>query len=334
MSNSEKINQHRLNQRAQAIVLAIGLILLVAKFLGWWLTNSNAILTDALESIINIVAGSFALYSLILSSRPRDENHPYGHGKIEFLAAGFEGSLIFLAGLAMIVKGAYNLLNPQEISSVDLGMIIVALAGFLNYSMGWWLEQQGRKYHSYILIADGKHLKTDGWSSAGLLLGLGLVYLTGVVWIDNLTAILFGIIILYAGYKLARTSIAGIMDEADTRLISELIRHLEQNRRENWIDIHNFRIIKYGGTLHIDCHMTVPWYFDVREAHREVEQMEKAASSYSTRAVELFIHIDPCAPPSSCAICSKEDCKLRKAPFRGRKKWSLQTAISNQQHGL
>jgi cation diffusion facilitator family transporter len=268
----DHVRQHRRNQWAQAIVLIAGIILMGVKFVAWWITNSNAILTDALESIINIVAGGFALYSLILSAKPQDENHPYGHGKVEFLATGFEGSLVILAGIAMIVKGGYNLFNPQEIASLDLGMIIVAVAGFINYGMGGWLERQGKKHHSYVLQADGKHLKTDGWSSAGLLVGLGLVYLTGIVWIDNLTAIVFGFIILYAGYRLTRTSIAGIMDEADTHLISDLITHLDQNRSPNWIDIHNFRIIKYGGTLHIDCHMTVPWFFDVREAHQEVEK--------------------------------------------------------------
>lgn len=122
-----------------------GLVLLLAKFWAWWLTNSNAILTDALESIINVVAGGFALFSLWLSAQPRDENHPYGHGKIEFLAAGFEGALILLAGLLILYKSVYNLVHPQPLQQLDLGILLVAISGLANFFLGSWLKREGKK---------------------------------------------------------------------------------------------------------------------------------------------------------------------------------------------
>ncbi|MCB9082287.1 MAG: cation transporter, partial [Lewinellaceae bacterium] len=249
------------NLRLPAIILVVGLILMGIKFVAWWLTNSNAILSDALESIINIVAGTFSLFSLYLAGRPRDVNHPYGHGKVEFISAGFEGSLIAIAGISIIGKAGYNLLHPQELAQLDLGLILTGVTGVVNYGMGAMLISKGTRDHSLTQVASGKHLQSDAWSSAGLVLGLGLVYWTKINLLDSVLAIIFAFIIIYTGYKLVRQSVAGIMDEADSELLRELIPFLHQNRSPNWIDIHNLRVIKYGALLHIDCHLTLPWYF-------------------------------------------------------------------------
>ncbi len=318
--------------RLQIIAVVVGFALMGAKFLAWWLTNSNAILTDALESIINVTAGLFAWYSLWLAMQPRDQNHPYGHGKVEFLSAGFEGGLIFLAGAAMIGKGIYNLIHPQTLEKLDVGILLVATSGIVNYIMGYLLEQQGKKSNSLTLTANGRHLRSDAYSSAGLLLGLGLIYFTDIIWLDNATAILFGGIILYTGFKLLRASVAGIMDEADYQLIAHLAPFLDQHRRPNWIDVHNFRVIKYGATLHVDCHLTLPWYFDTREAHDEVKHFENIVNRAGDSLVELFVHIDPCEPPTNCAVCTKPDCLLRQAPFQRHIPWTLENIMKNQMH--
>ncbi len=324
--------QYQKNIRWQLLAIIVGLLLMAAKFVAWWLTNSNAILTDALESIINVVAGGIALYSLILSMKPRDENHPYGHGKVEFISAGFEGGLIFIAGIIIIGKGIYNLIHPQEIGQIDTGIVLVAVSGLVNYMLGYLLQRQGQQSNSLILIADGKHLKSDAYSSLGLVAGLALIYFTKLAWVDNVTAIIFGGIILYTGFKLVRESVAGIMDEADYQLIDRLVRFLEENKADNWIDIHNFRVIKYGPTLHIDCHLTVPWYFQVRDSHREVEKMEQLISQNYATPVEMFIHVEPCEPPGACAICRKADCKVREVPHRASITWTLENIMRNQKH--
>ncbi len=302
------------------------------KFFAWWVTNSNSILTDALESIINVAGGTFGLFSLYVANLPRDRNHPYGHGKIEFISAGFEGGLIFIAGLTIIIKSVYNLFHPQELEQLGLGILIVLISGLVNFLMGLALTRRGLRIHSLVMEASGKHLQSDAYSSAGLLVGLGVIYLTGIGWLDNVVAIIFGGIILFTGFRLTRTAVAGIMDEADYHLISGIIDALRDQRHPDWIDVHNFRIIKYGMTLHIDCHLTLPWYYEIRQGHIRVKELEKAIAQRSDQPIELFIHADPCDPPTACKICQKTDCPVREAPFEAAIEWSLENFMHNDKH--
>ncbi|QCR24922.1 cation diffusion facilitator family transporter [Pontibacter sp. SGAir0037] len=327
------IKNLRENIRLQLYVVLIGLLLLITKFVAYFYTNSNAILTDALESIINVVAGSVSLYSLILSARPRDINHPYGHGKIEFLAASLEGSLILIAGTIIIVKSFYNLFSPVELQQLDAGIILTAVAGLINFGTGYLIVKKGQQNKSMVLVAGGKHLKSDAYSTAGILAGLLLIYLTGQVWLDSVVAIVFGLVICYTGYRIVRSSLAGIMDEADYELLKEIVDVLNENRRENWIDIHNLRVIKYGATLHIDCHLTVPWYLNVLQAHDEVEAVGKLVREKIDPSIELFIHTDPCIAPS-CTVCEKPDCNNRRQDFKQRVKWEFEKVIADKKHGV
>ncbi|MHA6247853.1 cation diffusion facilitator family transporter [Pontibacter sp. CAU 1760] len=320
--------------RLQVTVVLVGVLLLLAKFVAFFLTNSNAILTDALESIINVVAGGFSLYSLIISARPRDENHPYGHGKIEFIAATLEGSLILIAGGIIILKSLYNLYDPVPLQQLDLGMLLIAGSGLINYITGYITTQKGAKSKSMVLLAGGKHLISDAYSTAGILLGLALIYFTGLVWIDSVVAVLFGGIICVTGARILRSSVAGIMDEADYELLKEIVQVLNENRRENWIDIHNLRVIKYGTTLHIDCHLTVPWYLNVKEAHDEVEAVGRVVREKIATNVEFFIHTDPCIP-NSCSVCAKLDnCDVRQQEFKARVEWDFDKVIADRKHSL
>lgn len=329
MSNTSS----RSNYQMQLWALILGIALMAIKFIAWWFTNSNAVLSDALESIINVVAGAFALYSLGIAAQPRDHNHPYGHGKIEFVSAGFEGALIFLAGISIIGKAIYNLQFPQPIGALDIGVILTVVTGGFNYVMGIYLEKRGRKVESTIMVASGKHLQSDAWSSLGLIIGLGLVWATGWYVLDSVIAILFALLIIYTGYGLVRSAMAGIMDETDTALVAEIVEQLQAHRSPHWIDIHNLRVIKYGAHLHVDCHMTVPWYFTTREAHHEVEALERLANDNRENPVELFIHIDPCMP-NSCPLCMKEDCAYRKHVFEKRVEWTMENVVVNERHGV
>ena len=316
------------------IALVVGVLLMAIKFIAYWITHSNAILSDALESIINVIAGAFALYSLWLSNQPRDTKHPYGHGKVEFLSAGFEGALILGAGIFIIGKAVYNLIYPQELHALDIGIYLTVFAGGVNFLLGIWLERKGRKRHSPVMIANGKHLQSDAWTSAGLILGLLLIFLTGIWWLDQVVAMVFGVIILWTGYRIVRKSVAGIMDEADLQLLEDIITRLNDKRADCWIDIHNFRVIKYGPTLHIDCHLTIPWYFDVRRGHDEITAVENIVDASHPHEVELFIHTDPCLPPESCRICPKTDCKVREADMERKLHWNLENVMPNVKHSL
>jgi cation diffusion facilitator family transporter len=328
----EAINDKKI-LRLQLAAVVIGVALLLAKFAAYFLTHSNTILTDALESIINVVAGGFALYSLYLSSKPKDIDHPYGHGKVEFLSAGFEGILIAIAGSVIIIKSSIAFFHPRVLEHLGIGLAIVVVSGVINYILGIVLVKAGAKNQSLILKADGEHLKSDAYSSLGVLIGLVIILFTGWTFVDNIVAIIFGFVIIYTGVKLVRKSVGGIMDEADEDIILSIIKHLNENRKAPWIDIHNLRIIQYGNKLHVDCHVTLPWYFTLSEAHKEIEEIDTVINQKHSSQVELFIHGDPCIP-TSCKICMLSDCKVRQESFKEKIEWNLQNVLRNKKHGL
>jgi cation diffusion facilitator family transporter len=321
------------NLRIQKSVFIIAVVLFAIKLYAYYLTESIAVLTDALESTVNVIAGAIGLYSLYLAAKPRDTNHPYGHGKAEFLSAAIEGTLIIIAGIIIIYQSAINLLQPKDIHELDKGIGLVAITAVINYIVGYRSVKNGRKNNSLALIASGQHLKTDAYSTVALIVGLGLILFTGYTWLDGVVAIFFAFFIIYTGYKIMRSSIAGIMDEADKELLTKMVRILNSNRRDNWIDLHNLRVIKYGGQLHVDCHLTVPWYLNVLEAHNEVDILRELIRKEYGDSLELFVHTDPCLD-FSCDICTRPQCQVRLRPFREKFAWTLENMISDKKHQL
>ena len=321
------------NIKVQKWVMVVSIILLALKCFAYYITQSVSILTDALESIVNVVAGGIGLYSLILSARPRDFEHPYGHGKVEFISAAVEGTLISTAGISIIVEAIRNLSHPDPLKEIDYGIYIIAFSALVNFIMGTVCIRIGKQNNSIALEASGKHLQSDTYSTLGIVAGLIIVYVTGISVIDIVVAILMGTIILYTGFKILRSSIAGIMDEADINLLKELVVLIQKNRRDTWIDLHNFRLIKYGAVYHIDCHLTVPYYYSVEKAHDEIQHFEHLLKSHYNNKVELFIHMDNCRS-FSCAICSIKDCAHRKEPFKKSIEWDLNNIYRNQKHTL
>jgi cation diffusion facilitator family transporter len=321
------------NIQIQWLVALLSVGLLMVKLVAYYLTHSIAILTDALEGIVNVVAGFIGLYSLYVSAKPRDADHPYGHGKAEFISAGLEGGMIFVAGGVILYKAVMALFYPQAIHQLDVGMILVAVAGGINFFVGRLCVANGTERNSLALVASGKHLQSDAYSSVAMLAGLGLLYIVHWQWIDSVVAIGFSTFIIYTGYVIIKSSIGGIMDEADEALLKKLVTVLQQNRRENWIDLHNVRIIKYGNTLHIDCHLTVPWYLNVHEAHLEIDALAALVRQEFGNSLELFVHSDGCLD-FSCKVCSKKECSVRQHPFEKRIVWTLENLVSDKKHGL
>jgi len=314
-------------------VAAVSVILLSVKFLAYYSTHSVSILTDALESIVNVAAGLIGLYSLYVAAKPRDKNHPYGHGKAEFLSAAVEGTLIGSAGAIILYKAIQTLINPVELQKIDYGIWLIAATALVNYIMGYFCLRTGNRNSSLALIASGRHLQSDTLSTVGIIAGLILLYFTKLIWIDSVVAILFGVIIMITGYRILRKSIAGIMDEADTVLLDRFVGILNANRKENWIDLHNLRVIKYGSILHVDCHLTVPWYLNVHEAHKEIDALAELVRKEFGESLELFVHSDGCLP-FSCKICSKAGCPERKQEFEKRINWTLENISNNKKHEL
>jgi cation diffusion facilitator family transporter len=319
------------NIRLQLIIVTIAIFLFVLKIVAWWLTKSVAILSDALESIVNIVAGLIGLYSLYVAAKPKDIDHPYGHGKVEFISAAIEGTLIIVAGVIIIYKAVLNFIHPQPIHKVDYGIVLIAITAFINYIAGLICVKTGKQNNSLVLVASGKHLQSDTWSTIGVVISLVLIYFFKYSWIDSVVAIIMALFIIYTGYKIIRSSIAGIMDEADEALLQQMVNKLNANRKDNWIDLHNLRIIKYGSTLHIDCHLTVPWYLNVHEAHKEIDALSTLVKNEFGESIELFVHSDGCLD-FSCAICTKQDCTVRKNPFTKKLEWTMENISSNNKH--
>jgi cation diffusion facilitator family transporter len=325
------LQEAKQNLKIQIIITLLSVVLFVAKIIAYYLTHSLSILTDALESIVNVLAGFIGLYALYIAAKPKDIEHPYGHGKAEFLSAATEGALITASGIYILYETVQNIITHKTIDSLNIGLYLIAVTGFINYIAGSICVKVGKKNRSLALQASGKHLQLDTYSTLFVVCGLIIILFTHVYWIDKLFAAILSIIIMYNGYKIIRASVAGIMDEADMELLNQFVAVLNKNRLENWIDLHNLRVIKYGVTLHVDCHLTVPWYLNVHEAHREVDALSDLIKKEFGDAMELFVHTDGCLD-FSCNICNKKDCAKRLHSFHENIEWNLKNIVSNQKH--
>ncbi|MNK43807.1 Ferrous-iron efflux pump FieF [compost metagenome] len=330
MENSKQQNS---NIAFQKWIAAVGIILFIGKIIAWKLTNSDSVFSDAMESIVNVISAFMGLYALYLGGKPRDVNHPYGHGKVEFVTSAIEGSLISIAGLMIIYEGTNSLLSDKVLSKLDWGIWIIAATAIANYVLGYISIQKGKVENSIVLISSGKHLQSDTFTTLGVVVSLILVYLTKLVWIDSLVALLFGIYIITIGYKIIRQSLSGIMDEADPAMLGRLADFLNNNRKAEWIDVHNMKIQQFGSRLHIDAHITLPWYFELREAHGEMEEMIKLIAENTDRAVEFNFHMDDCKP-TSCAICQSENCPVRQVEFLKKIEWIGENISQPDKHTL
>lgn len=304
---------------------------MLAKFVAYFITQSNAILTDALESIVNVLASGFAFYSIYLATLPKDTNHPYGHGKVEFFSAFLEGALISIAGVIIIFKSGYDLVFFKPIFQLFQGAIIIGATGVVNLLVGYYLISIGKQHRSITLEADGKHLLTDAITSAGLVIGVLLIQLTQIFWLDSLISIILGFYIIYNGYLLTRRSVGGLMDESNTELVKDIISILQKYRRDPWVDIHNLRAQQYGADLHIDCHVTMPYYYNLNQVHQEISDLDRIINGEATHKTELFIHTDPCLP-DCCNYCKMQNCAVRVHPFIQEIEWTINNATKNQKH--
>ncbi|GAB3313261.1 cation diffusion facilitator family transporter [Hymenobacter humi] len=314
-----------------SLVVSAGLV--AVKFYAYHLTRSQAVLTDALESIINVFTSGFALYSLHLASLPKDENHPYGHGKVENLSLGFEGALIFIAGAFILYNASLGLLHPHPVARPDWGVALLASTAVVNLGVGLVLVRSGKRLKSVALVGDGQHLYIDALTSIVSSAALVLVAATGQVRFDSGAALLLGGFILVNGGRMLRHSVSGLMDETDTAIVAEVIDELQTQRRAPWIDVHNLRVQRYGANLHIDCHMQMPYYFTLEEVHSQLFDIEELIRERFAVEVEMFVHSDPCTF-AACSLCLMADCPVRQHPFEHEVKWTVQNAVKNERHRL
>ena len=283
-------------RRAALLSLLVGILMLVLKLGAYLATGSAIILSDALESVVHVVATGFMFWCFRLAATPPDENHPYGHGRAEPLSVGFEGGMVAIAGLAIAWEAVHGLIHGSAPADLGLGLWLIAAAAVINLALGTHLVRIGRRTGSAILIADGKHVLSDVWTSVGVLIGVGLMLVVPDArvraWIDGGIALLLAAYIVWVASRLIRESFAALLDEADPALLKRIVDAIAEIRDPRWLDVHQLRCRTAGDHLFVDFHLTVPGEWSVREGHAAVERLEEHVLSRLGRSGSVLIHLD------------------------------------------
>lgn len=279
-----------------SIAAAVATILL--KGMAWWLTGSVGLLSDALESFVNLAGALMALAMISWAAEPADERHAYGHGKAEYFSSAFEGGLIWVAAFSIGWTAVERLLHPQQLESVGVGLAVSVVASLINLFAARELLKAGREYNSITLEADARHLMTDVWTSAGVIFGVVLVWLTGLLWLDPLIALLVAANIMWTGWQLLQRSAAGLMDEAIPQEQIEAIEAVLERYRKQGLDFHALRTRQAGQLAFISLHVLVPGKWSVKKGHDQLELIEAdicATVPYS----HVTTHLEPIEDPLS-----------------------------------
>ncbi len=330
MSRSDADQRERV--RAILISLLGGVAIFALKAAAYFMTGSMALQSDALESIVNVLAAAFGLGAVIFAGQPADKDHPYGHGKMEYFAAAFEGGLISLAALVIFYESSLALVRGVELKSLGLGMAVNLGAGLLNGLLGWYLLRTGRRLKSKTLEADGHHVISDFYTTGGIFFGLLLVRLTGLSWLDPVIAIGVAVLLARTGYGLVRESAAALLDEEDSATIAVIVAALDRLLRKGVdetgvITAHGLRSIRSGRYTHVDVHLVVPEYLPVAEAHDDTERFEKKLLAASGLEGELHVHLDPCRR-KYCASCTDSSCPIRAEPLKAVAPLTVEEAVA------
>lgn len=312
-SGTGEENKRRLVMMGLSV--GVSLLLMALKFIAFLLTGSSAILSDALESIINVVAGGFGLWSVFLASKPPDAGHPYGHGEVEFFSAGFEGALIVLAAGVIVWESVPKIISPHGLPRLDSGLLILLGTALVNLWLGLSLIRAGRRTNSLAISADGKHILTDVYTTVGVIAGLSLVQLTGWYFLDGAVACAVAVNIVYVGVKLIFLSLSRLMRAYDPELLDQITSIIAQNRKPEWIDIHRLRAWSSGSKIHMDFHLILPRDLSLEEAHANIVEVQNLLKSRLPGAEDVMIHVEPCVDPE-CRVCSRQSCSNRKKSFQ------------------
>ena len=314
------------NTKVAIITLLISIIVLFLKTKAYYATFSMGVLSDALETVVNVMTALVALFAVKIAAEPADESHPYGHGKLEYFSAAFEGGLIFFAAMAIVFQAAKSFFQVNEQLNVFNGNAYIFAATAVNLSTGLFLIWWGHSQNSEALKASGKHLMSDVITTVGVFVGLILVKLTDLVWIDSFVGVLVGTYLLYEAFKILKSNTAALMDATDLESVNLLSEVFNNNRHDEIIDIHNIKLIRSGNFHHIDAHVVVPEYMDVARVHQITHEFEDEVVKAYRYEGEIAFHIDPCKK-SFCMQCRKTDCPIRRSEFVEVKKYSAQDLV-------
>lgn len=282
-------------RRAMMVSLSVSFVMLVGKLTAYFITGSAAIFSDAAESVIHLFATAFVGFSLWYAFQPADPGHPYGHGKIAYFASGLEGLLIGVASLVILYTATIDLIEGPELRQLNLGLLIVAGMVLLNLALGTYLIRTGRHYNNLVLVSNGKHVLTDMWTSLGVLVGVTLVWLTDLVWLDPVVAILMALNIMWTAYQLVRGAVEGLMEKADRRQTEVILSELERARAAALItNFHQVRHRRVHDMVWIEYHLWFPPELSITEAHRRSHEVEDAiVGLFPKDDVYVTAHLEP-----------------------------------------
>jgi cation diffusion facilitator family transporter len=283
----------RQSKFAMSLSLIVGVVMFFTKVIAYVMTHSAAIMSDAAESVVHLFAVAFAAYSLWLSMKPADRSHLYGHDRISFFSAGFEGALIIIAAVFIIHEAVQKWLAGLQLQNIAAGAGFVAFATLMNGLLGWYLVRQGRKLHSLVLEANGKHVLTDSWTSLGVIVALLLTLWTGWLPFDPIIAILVALNILWTGSKLIRRAIGGLMDEIDPEIDARLREILQRETQKHRLRFHSLRHRNSGNKLLVECHVLFPETTSIAQAHELATLIEKEIHSAFPMPIEITTHLEP-----------------------------------------
>lgn len=290
------IHDQSARRRAATLSLVVGVAILGLKMTAWVMTGSATILSDALESVVHVIATAFMFGFFIWSQRPPDDDHPYGHGSAAHLSIGFEGGMILLAGLAVLWQAGNALWSGRQPEDLGWGLGLVGAAAAINLVLGLYLIRTGRRTRSEILVADGQHVLSDVWTSTGVVVGVGVMVFIPVGpwrgWIDGGLAVILAGIIIGTAVMLIRKAISGIMDEADQAKIHTVVAALAEIREPEWLDVHNLRLRSAGDRVFVDFHMTVPGNWSIERAHQSMDRIEEHVLAKLQAEGTVLVHLD------------------------------------------
>jgi cation diffusion facilitator family transporter len=311
--------------------LLVSLIVLALKYYAYTQTNSTAILSDAMETIANVITALVAIMILGYAMAPADEDHPYGHGKLEYFSAAFEGGIILFAALAILFESFRVLFIGSEPRNLIEGAVYILLATAFNLFVGMYLKKVGREQNSEALKASGAHLLADVKTTAGVIVGLCIFKLTGLWWVDPMVGLCIGVWLCYESLQIIQRNIGGLLDQTDPNSVKTLTGKINLHVDENIIDIHNLRIIRSGNFHHIDAHLVVPEFLDVKTVHELIEKFEEKVVRDYRFDGEFAFHTDPCYK-NYCRVCPQSACSVRVSDFKSRRIFSEEHIVKGPQY--
>lgn len=283
---------------AMNVSLGTGVLMLAIKWWAYLQTGSSVIFSDAAESVVHIIAVWFAWFALRVAVQPPDNEHHYGHQKIAEISAGTEGALICIAACVIVITSVQRLVVGVELSKLDIGIGITAVAGLLNTALGIMLVRVGKNNRSILVEANGKHVLTDAWTSAGAVLGLVLARITGIYELDPILAIVFGLNILHQGGKLVLSAVTGLMDRTDQKIEETTKQTLDVFCKEHGVTYHRLRLRMSGTQPHLDFHMQFPDAMSIQKAHSLATEAERAVcQAIGADMADVITHLEPLTQP-------------------------------------